>query len=120
MVVPASGEKHGGVTHALHDLQSEHAGVEGERAVEIGDFQMHMTDAHTRVGYEVRFALVHWRSTLSLSVRCGPDQSGPSSWMKGVAEWVQGGTRRSVAETAVLPLMCLSPMKPGENPQKPP
>ncbi len=50
MVVAAGGEECGGVAHALHDLQAEHAGVELDGAFEVGDLEMDVADAHAGMG----------------------------------------------------------------------
>ena len=49
MVVIAAGrnERRAG-THSLHDLEAEHAAIESQRAIEIGDLEMNMPDARSR------------------------------------------------------------------------
>ena len=50
MVVIAAGRDEGGLLAvALHQLEAEHAGVEAERAVEIGDLEMDMADPHAGI-----------------------------------------------------------------------
>ena len=48
MVVAAGAEKRG-ARHALRDLESEHAVVEGYRALEVGHFEMDVTDVDPRI-----------------------------------------------------------------------
>src|SRR3984957_6698377 len=50
MVVAAGGEECGGVAHALHDLQTEHAGIELDGALEVADLEVDVADADAWVG----------------------------------------------------------------------
>ena len=44
MVIVAGAEERSGVTHALRDLEAEHAVVEGQRPIQVGDLQVHVAD----------------------------------------------------------------------------
>src|SRR5580704_11246787 len=50
MVIAAGGEERGGVAHALHNLQAEHAGVELDGALEVADLEVDVADADAWVG----------------------------------------------------------------------
>jgi hypothetical protein len=45
MVVSAGGKESRGVSQALHYVETEHAVIEIDRAFQIGDLQMHVSDA---------------------------------------------------------------------------
>ena len=58
VVVAARGEKRGLVAHALHEVEAEHVAIEADRAVEVRDLQMDVSDVdagidrgHRRVRY---------------------------------------------------------------------
>ena len=44
VVIAAGGNERRAVAHALHHLEAEHAAIEAEGAVEIGDLEMDMSD----------------------------------------------------------------------------
>ena len=46
MMVAAGGDESGLLPQALHQLKTEHAAVERQRAIEIGDLEMHVADAY--------------------------------------------------------------------------
>ena len=46
MVVAACREERGLIAHALHEVEAEHAAVEVERAVDVGDLEMDVADVH--------------------------------------------------------------------------
>jgi hypothetical protein len=48
VIVPRT-EERGRTAHALRDLEAEHALVERQRAIEIGDLQMNMADFGSRI-----------------------------------------------------------------------
>ena len=60
VVIATRGEKHGSFPEPLGDLKPEDPGVELQRAVEIGHFQVYVADSHVRVNHKgfVR-ALIH-------------------------------------------------------------
>ena len=50
MVVIASGADEGGrIPDALHQLESEHSTIEGERAFQVGHLQVHVPDSDPTV-----------------------------------------------------------------------
>jgi hypothetical protein len=50
MMMIATGRNEGRlVPQALHQFETEHAAVKDERAVEVGDFQMHVAEADARI-----------------------------------------------------------------------
>ena len=49
MMVAARGDECGLRAEALHELETEHAGVEAERTLEICDLQMNVPDADSRI-----------------------------------------------------------------------
>ena len=57
MVVVAAGGDEGGAGPAGGQLETEHAAVEIERALQIGDFEMHVADAHALVDGRQRKAV---------------------------------------------------------------
>jgi len=63
VVIAARGKKHSAVPEPLGDLKPEDAGVELQRAVKVGDFEVYVADTHVRVNHEglVR-ALIHAHS----------------------------------------------------------
>jgi hypothetical protein len=59
MVMIAAGRDEGGLrSHPLHLLKTEHTAIEGQRAIEIGDLEMHVADAYpgidSRCGWSLR------------------------------------------------------------------
>ena len=44
MVIAAGRNERRAVAHPLHHLEAEHAAIEAERAIEIGDLEMDMPD----------------------------------------------------------------------------
>src|SRR5215218_9416050 len=58
MVIPARREERGLVAHPRHLLESEHVAVEIDRAVEVGDLQMHMTDIYAWINGFAHVAIV--------------------------------------------------------------
>ena len=49
MVIPAGAEERRRIAHALRDLESEHACVERERALDVGDLQVNMSDVNAGI-----------------------------------------------------------------------
>src|ERR1700719_4094051 len=49
MVIPACRQKRRGVTHALHDLEAQHAGIKVESTIQVGDFEMDVADADSGI-----------------------------------------------------------------------
>jgi hypothetical protein len=49
MVVATGGDEGGLIPHSLPQLEAEDAAVEADRAIEIGDLQMDVTDVDARI-----------------------------------------------------------------------
>jgi phosphoketolase len=65
MMIAAGRNKRRTVTHALHQLETEHPAIERQRAIEIGDLEMHMPDPRT--GYD-GWILGHGQSPFVLNL----------------------------------------------------
>ena len=52
MMIAAGGNERR-AAHPLHQLETEHAAIEVQRAIEIGDFEMHMADANAGIDRSV-------------------------------------------------------------------
>src|SRR6476620_1133700 len=68
VVIPAGRNEGRFRAVTLHQFEAEHAAIEAERAIEIGDLQVHMADPDAgldRRGSQrrgVRTAISHWRA----------------------------------------------------------
>src|ERR1700684_1444196 len=62
-MVAAGGKEDGAFAVALHDLQSEHAGVKAQRPGQIRDFQMNVADADIWIGDKSRVGSSHKRAS---------------------------------------------------------
>ena len=54
VVVPASGEERRLVAELLLELEAEHVAVEGDRALEVGNLEVHVADADARIDHASR------------------------------------------------------------------
>src|SRR5580704_13324170 len=52
MVIPACGEKRCRVTHALHDLEAQHARIKAESTFQVSDFEMDVADADSSIRHK--------------------------------------------------------------------
>lgn len=69
---------------ALHQLETEHAAIERQRPIDVGDFQMHMPDADAGID------------------RCVVHFSLPSQLAFAVTLRASGATRKAVMRLRVL------------------
>ena len=50
VVIASGGEEGGAVAQSLGHVQAQHARVKGQRAFQVGDFQVDVSDVDARVG----------------------------------------------------------------------
>ena len=51
MMIAARGDERRLVAEALHQLEPEYTAIKLERAIEIGDLEMHVANAHTGINW---------------------------------------------------------------------
>jgi len=51
VMIAAGGDESGLRSHPLHQLKPEHAAVERQRAIKIGDLEMHVPDAYPGIDW---------------------------------------------------------------------
>src|SRR5436305_7554162 len=66
MVIAAGRNERRAVAHPLHHLEAEHAAVEPQRPIEIGDLEMHMPDPRTG---DDRWVFGHVLSCATIALR---------------------------------------------------
>src|SRR5271154_1872922 len=81
MVIPACGQKRCGVSHALHDLEAQHASVKMESAFQVGDFEMDVTDP----GSGIRHKGPDWFLSLVWRVHACPLSKSTGQLAPGLA-----------------------------------
>src|SRR5579871_291482 len=64
MMIAARGNERRLRTDALHQVETEHAAIKGERAIDVGDLEMDVTDAHSAVDRRAGLVKRNWIASI--------------------------------------------------------